>query len=103
MSAITFDTHKFVKQLQSKGISEEQSEAIVEVMIGVQQSASAKNINKPEFEQFKSELSKDFIKLDNKIDLVEQRLRSEINLLKYGIGYLIAAITGLVIKTIFFA
>ena len=96
MNAIIFDTHKFIKKLQTKGVSEEQAEIFVETMVGIQQAASDKAIIKPELEQFKSELKYD-------ISLLEQRLRSEINLLKYGIGYLIAAITGLGIEAIFFA
>ena len=95
MNSITFNTHQFVKKLQANGLSIEQSEAIVDVIRDSRNDGITQLATKAEMQQFKSDFKHD-------LELLEQLLKSETNLLKYGMGYLIAAITGLIIKTIFF-
>ncbi len=85
MATATFDTHKFIKNLQAKGISEEQSEAIVETVVGIQQAANENFSPKAEVNLFKSELKHDISLVDkglkHEIKAVEQGLRSEIKAL----------------------
>ncbi len=113
MNTITFDTHQFVKKLQAKGISEEQSEAIVDVVKESRNDAVNSLSTKSEMQQFKSELKYDMSLLEGRLEArIKEEIagvkadiatvKSDVILLKYGMGYLIAAITGLGIKTIFF-
>ena len=116
MATATFDTHKFIKNLQAKGISEEQSEAIVETVVGIQQAANENFAPKAEVNLFKSELKHDMNlidkglrheiktveqKLDAKINSVEQSLRAEINLLKWMVGTVIVGVLTLLAKAFF--
>ena len=59
MSSLTLDTHKFIKQLQAKGVSEEQAEVFVETMVNIQNAANNNSATKAEVQQFKSELKHD--------------------------------------------
>jgi uncharacterized protein YpuA (DUF1002 family) len=96
MYSTTFDTHKYIKQLQSKGISEEQSEAIVDVVMTLQHSNAHYLATKPEIEQYKSELRHDIEALENKI---MHRVKDEILPLKTNIT-LILWMNGLIIVTL---
>ncbi len=102
MNTITFDTHQFVKKLQAKGISEEQSEAIVDVVKESRNDAVNSLSTKAEMQQFKSELKYDMSLLEGRLKEEIASVKADVTLLKYGMGYLIAAITGLGIKTVFF-
>ncbi len=99
MNTITFDTHQFVKKLQAKGISEEQSEAIVDVVKESRNDVVNSLSTKAEMQQFKSELKYDMSLLEGRLEAwIKEEIASvkaDVTLLKYGIGYLIAAITGL--------
>ena len=96
MHSTTFDTHKYIKQLQSKGISEEQSEAIVDVVVHLQQSGTHNMATKPEVEQFKSELKHDIEALENRL---LHKIKDEIAPLKTNIT-LMLWMNGLIIVTL---
>jgi tRNA A37 methylthiotransferase MiaB len=67
MNTIIFDTHKFIKNLQAKGISEEHSEVIVETMVGIQNAASEILTTKTDTTQFKSDLKHDIEVSENRL------------------------------------
>jgi hypothetical protein len=105
MSGLTLDTHKFIKQLQAKGVSEEQAEVFVETMVNIQNAANNNSATKGEVQQFKSELKYDIDLVDkglrHEIKLVEQNLRAEINLLKWMVGTVIIGLLTLIGKAFF--
>lgn len=67
MNTLTFDKYKFIKQLQSKGISEEQAEVIVDVIKETSIEITEKLVTKPELHQYKSDMKMDFQSLENRL------------------------------------
>jgi hypothetical protein len=96
MNTITFDTHKFVKQLQSKGVPEEQAEVFVETMLSIQNSITHNMITKPEAQQFKSELKNDLEALESRF---ENRLQKEIAPIRTNLAVVMWT-QGLIILTV---
>ncbi len=78
MSSITFDTHKFVKQLQVAGFPQAQAEAVVDAVVNSQESAELVS------------------KKDLQIELAP--VRTDLTLLKWMMGILLAGVISLVMK-----
>ena len=78
MSSITFDTHKFVKQLQVAGFPQAQAEAVVDAVVNSQESADLVS------------------KQDLQIELAP--VRTDLTLLKWMMGILLAGVISLVMK-----
>jgi hypothetical protein len=80
MNAITFDTHKYIKNLRDSGIPEPQAEAFVHAQQEIFAQALDNTIaSKRDIEQ-----------LDIKIDKLDTSFRHEVSLLKWMMGVLIA-------------
>lgn len=80
MNTITFDTHKFVKDLRDSGVPELQAEAFVRA----QQEILAQALDGT------LATKRDIDRLDVKIDKIESRIDHESTLLKWMLGVLIA-------------
>ena len=80
MSTITFDTHKFVKDLRDTGVPEPQAEAFVRA----QQEILAQALDDT------LATKRDIDRLEVKVDKLESNLHHETTLLKWMIGVLIA-------------
>lgn len=98
MSAITFDTLKFVEKLKAAGISDAQAKAESEAL----QSVLAETLD--------SQLAtkNDLIKLerrldgiDAKIDRLDTRIAGELTLLKWMMGLVLGGILALVLRAFF--
>lgn len=92
MASITFDTLKFARRLKEAGVPDKQAEAEAEALAEV----------------FKANLEDlatkgDLKELASKRDLreVELRLDSELRLLKWMLGLLLAGVLSLVLKAFF--
>lgn len=72
MSAITFDTLKFVEKLKSAGVPDAQAKAEAEALVEVL--AVAEVVTKRDFERFESKLDNRFERLDGEIRLVKWML-----------------------------
>lgn len=81
MAAVTFDTHKLVKQLEVAGFKTEQAEAVVDAVSHAQDAAEIVS------------------KKDLQIELAP--LRADLTLLKWMMGILIAGVASLVLKAFF--
>ncbi len=106
MNTTTFDTHFYVKKLQSKGMSEEQAEVVVEAIKESRAESLSNLVSKPEVERFKSELSSDMKLLEksfkSEIGLLDERIKGELNLIKWTMGLNITLSISILLK-IFFA
>ena len=80
MSTLTFDTHKFVKDLRDTGVPEPQAEAFVRA----QQEILAQALDGT------LATRRDIDRLDVKIDKLDSQLDHETSLLKWMISVLIA-------------
>lgn len=98
MTAITFDTLKFVEKLKAAGISDAQAKAEAEAL----QSVLAETLD--------SQLAtkNDLIKLerrldgiDAKIDRLDTRISGELTLLKWMMGLVLGGILALVLRAFF--
>lgn len=83
-AAVTFDTHKFIKHLRDKGISEPQAEAIVEVVTQAREN--------------------DMLSAATKADLRELELQIEAKLkdLQIRLGGMIVALGGILVAVKYF-
>lgn len=79
MTTVTFDTLQLVKKLKSSGISQEQAEAVVRTIA----EAQAQLITKTD------------------LDISLAPLRSDLAILKWMLGILLAGVLSLVLKTFF--
>ncbi|MDP2961966.1 MAG: hypothetical protein Q8N54_04350 [Sulfurimicrobium sp.] len=80
MSSITFDTHKFIKDLRDSGIPEPQAEAFVRAQQDILAQALDNTLA----------TKRDIDLLDVKIDKLDSKLGHETSLLKWMLGVLIA-------------
>jgi len=83
MNAITFDTHDFIKQLESSGFTEEQAEALARV----QKQVSEANIEN--------------LATKNDLKQLELSLRGELTLIKWMIALVIITTVVPVLKSLF--
>jgi hypothetical protein len=92
MTAITFDTHQFIKDLQEKGFQTEQAEGISNALkniLIVAEVATTKDIKEVE------------IALKHDIQELRLEFKAEIAPLKWGIGICAAGVISLVAKAFF--
>jgi len=83
MTTITFDTLDLVDKLKSAGIPQEQAEAVVRVIADAQETL----------------VTKDY--LDNRLDKVLAPIHTDLVVLKWMMGVLLAGVLSLVLKTFF--
>ncbi len=83
MTAITFDTHEFIKELQKSGFNEEQAEGL---------SSALKKTHESQLEELvtKSDLKE-----------LELKIESELRLIKWGLALVIAVTVLPVLKQLF--
>ena len=83
MATITFDTLKFVKRLKSAGFNDEQAEALSEA--------------------FKDSQETSIEDLTTKNDLreLEIRINGELRLIRWMMGFVLAGIAALILKSFF--
>ncbi len=88
MTAITFDTHKFIRKLRTAGFEEAQAEAVADAFKEAQS---------------ESELAtkRDIIDLRRDIDVRFERIDGELKLNRWMLGMLLAGVISLVLKTFF--
>jgi UDP-N-acetylenolpyruvoylglucosamine reductase len=92
MTAITFDAHQFIKDLQAKGFQAEQAEGISDALknvLVVAEIATTKDIKEVE------------TTLRHDIQELRLEFKAEIAPLKWGIGICAAGIVSLVVKAFF--
>jgi hypothetical protein len=83
MTTITFDTLELVDKLKTAGIPQEQAEAVVRVIADAQETL----------------FSKEYI--DNKFDNKLTPIYTDLAVLKWMMGILIAGVLSIVLKTFF--
>ena len=83
MATITFDTLELVDKLKSAGISQDQAEAVVPVIAEAQETL----------------ITRDYF--DNRLDKVLAPIITELTVIKWMIGLLLAGVLSLVLKSFF--
>lgn len=81
MTAVTFDTHAFVKRLKDKGLPENQAEAIIDVMRDVREQSLSDTATKADIRDIKAELRE-----------MELRLKLHLGTMIVGLGGVLIAI-----------
>jgi hypothetical protein len=82
MTAVTFDTLKFVEKLKSAGVPEEQAKAMSEAFRDATGEADLTT---------KRDLKDTELKLEARIDKLDTRIGGELMLVKWMLGVIIAA------------
>lgn len=90
MTAISFDTLKFVETLRSSGFAESQAKGMASAIQEVQKSSLDELATK-----------RDIDRLDARIDRLEIKLTGEMALIKWMLGLLLGGVTALLLKTFF--
>jgi hypothetical protein len=119
MSAIAFDTHKFVNRLKAAGITEEtaaaQADALSEVLeMRTGNLATNDDLNKietrieksqlitkSEIERLEASLSAKLEKNGNELEKLDIRIHGEMNLVRWMFGVIVAGIATLILREFF--
>jgi hypothetical protein len=88
MTTITFDTLKFVKDLQAKGFAPEQAEGISDALKSVMAIAEIATKH-------------DLKALENKLDIRMAEMSAEMKIVKWMTGATMAGVVSIVMKTFF--
>ncbi|MBW2710065.1 MAG: DUF1640 domain-containing protein [Deltaproteobacteria bacterium] len=87
MATITFDTHAYIKKLKAVGVTEEQAEVQAETLAGL---ISDQLATKQDIELLRRDMKE-----------VEIKISGEINLIKWMMGFVLAGIAALILKSFF--
>lgn len=87
MATITFDTHAYIKKLKAVGVTEEQAEVQAETLAGL---ISDQLATKQDIELLRRDMKE-----------VEIKISGEINLIKWMMGFVLAGIAALMLKSFF--
>ncbi|MBF0340918.1 MAG: DUF1640 domain-containing protein [Magnetococcales bacterium] len=90
MTAITFDTLKYVKTLKAVGVDEKQAEAHAEAMREVQDNQLKELATKGDLRELKLEMTADMAKI-----------HGELSTLRWGMAVTVGGIVALILKTFF--
>ena len=94
MTAITFDTHEFIKELKKSGFNEEQAEGLSSVLKKNQETQLEGLATKHDLKELRFELE---LKFDNRFN----QLESELRLIKWGLALVIAVTVLPALKQLF--
>jgi len=106
-AAVMFDTQKYVKKLQAGQFSAEQAEAQSEAMREVLETAFASHAKEQQevstrtANDLDSKTEKALIKLEAKVDRLEERMASRFTLLQWMLTVLITGVAGLLVRAFF--
>ncbi|GHU37938.1 hypothetical protein AGMMS50256_36520 [Betaproteobacteria bacterium] len=92
MSAVTFDTLQFVKDLQAKGFKPEQAEGISDALkkiISVAEVATSRDLKELE------------VAMKSDVEKLRLEIKAEMNVLKWMTGFIMAGMTSIVLKSFF--
>ena len=101
MSFITFDTLKMAEKLMLAGMPGEQAKALVEAWMEAMQINSREWVTKRDLNEVEARIESKIDKLDAKIGKTEASLNGEIILLKWMMGFVLAGIAALIIRSFF--
>jgi len=104
MSAVTFDTHEWVKSLEAAGMPSAQAEAVVSTVRHVQVAADAATRGEMATKGDIAALKGDIVRLEAKIDTLEAKvdaLGSKFDMLKWLTGAVLVAVLAPLIKALF--
>jgi len=88
MSAITFDTHKFVRKLEEAGFDPRQAEAVADAFREAQGEAELAT-------------KRDIERLEAKLDTRFERQDGELRLNRWMLGLMLAGVVSLILKAFF--
>jgi hypothetical protein len=88
MATFTFDTHKFIRKLESAGFSTDQAEAVADVFRDA--SGEAELASK-----------RDIRELELKIESRFEQVKGELTLVKWMLGIVLGGVMALILKAFF--
>ncbi len=88
MTALTFDTHLFVKRLRDTGVPEAQAEAIIDVVRDASAQSLYDSANKADIRDVKTELREMELRMDSRFKDIQIRLGGMI----IGLGGVLIAV-----------
>lgn len=90
MATITFDTHAFIKRLKASGFTDDQSEALSEALKASQETSIKDLATKLDLKDLETKMDREFAEVK-----AEQRL------IKWMMGFVLAGIAALILKSFF--
>lgn len=88
MTAITFDTHKFIRKLEQAGFDPKQAEAVADAFKEAQGEAEIAT-------------KRDIERLEAKLDTRFERIDGELRLNRWMLGLMLAGVVSLILKAFF--
>lgn len=98
MSAILFDTIKFLEKLISAGIPSKQAKAQIEIFSEAMQVNTIDLASKRDLREVEVRLEARIDKLESKLEKVEIELSGQITLLRWMMSFVLAGITTVLVK-----
>lgn len=98
MSAVTFDTHKFVERLEKAGASRELAAALVNVQREtIAEAMDTQLATKGDMATLKADIAR----LDAKFDRINAETTGKFTFIQWMLGILLAGVMSLILKTFF--
>jgi hypothetical protein len=88
MTAITFDTHKFIRKLEEAGFDPKQAEAVADAFKEAQGEAEIAT-------------KRDIERVEAKLDTRFERIDGELRLNRWMLGLMLAGVVSLILKAFF--
>jgi len=88
MATITFDTHKFIRKLESAGFSTDQAEAVADAFRDASGEADLAS-------------KRDIRELELKIESRFEQVKGELTLIKWMLGIMLGGVMALILKAFF--
>ena len=101
MSHVIFDTLAFVKKLKQSGFAENQAEALSEAFKEAQKTAIDDLATKADIKELQQTTKIDIKELDLKIENKLAKIEGEITLIKWMLGFVLAANLSILVKILF--
>ena len=99
MSAITFDTYKFITELESSGVPHAQAEAMLKVQQQIIEHSIGNTLaTKADLDKLERATKTDLDKVERKLSDEIKDVKSDIHLMKWMLSLIIGGILMLVLK-----
>lgn len=102
MNAATFDTLKATKKLRSAGYEEDQAESIIEILNESREDLLSIEQYDTQTKVLIANFDSKFTAIDSKISVLESKMDSKFSIMQWMLGFLLAGVTTLVLKSIQF-
>ena len=101
MTAITFDTHAYIKKLQAAGFTEQQAEVHAETLSSVFKTNLSELATRQDLKELEQASKRDIKELELRIAADMAKIHGELATLRWGTAVIVGGIVALLLKSFF--